>query len=111
MCEQATADLQRGLDMYNGYSTVPDSLLPVRDLVILNRKPRGMFVQPHTAVADDGAVSLATFEPTVDGVIDSFVARFPVRVWPVTYRSPTVLWQSNPHRACGGVMSRRTTLS
>lgn len=111
LCEQATADLQRGLDMYNGYSTVPDSLLPVRDLVILNRKPRGMFVQPHTAVADDGAVSLATFEPTVDGVIDSFVARFPVRVWPVTYRSPTVLWQSNPHRACGGVMSRRTTLS
>ena len=42
---QATADLERGKAMYDHYTQVPDSLLPVRDLVILNRKARGMFVQ------------------------------------------------------------------
>lgn len=48
---QATADLERGKAMYEHYTQVPDSLLPVRDLVILNRKARGMFVQVRSAVA------------------------------------------------------------
>lgn len=31
--------------MYNHYCAVPDELLPVRDLIMANRKPRPQFVQ------------------------------------------------------------------
>lgn len=73
---KATADVEAAKALYSRYTDVPDSMLPLRDLVVANRKPRPMFVQPVTSVSDD-KVELKTFESSLDGITASFVARFP----------------------------------
>ena len=90
---KSTADAAAGMPWYDGYSAVPDAWLPLRDLVVAKRKPRQMFVQPLLEAAGGGgaasdgsrivtgtgqsSVQLRVFPATVEGVVSSFVRRFP----------------------------------
>ena len=51
----------------------------LRDLVLAKKKPRRVFVQPLTYLEKD-QVKYENYEATVDGLIQSFVRRFPANV-------------------------------
>jgi len=72
---KSTADVENGTKMYGDLSQVDEEFLAVRDIVLAKKKPRRVFVQAHTSV-ENGAVKLKEFEPTPEGLIQSFVTRF-----------------------------------
>jgi dipeptidyl-peptidase-3 len=47
----------------------------VRDVVLLKKQPRKVFVQANTFVGEDGNVSIKHYEPTPEGMIQSWVDR------------------------------------
>jgi dipeptidyl-peptidase-3 len=53
--------------------------LAVRDIVLSKKKPRRVFVQPYTYV-ENGQVKAEYFEASPEGLIASFVKRFPASV-------------------------------
>lgn len=81
---KSTADFEAAKAMYmDNYSHVPADMLALRDIVLAKKKERPLFVQPHLElVPTNGAegeheVQLKTFPATMEGVIQSFQARFP----------------------------------
>ena len=90
---KATANVAAARALFEPLTTVPLSWLPLRALVIAKRAPRAMMLQPvlslasstelgPTAEAADravvGGVCLRSFPATIAGLINAFVARFPV---------------------------------
>lgn len=81
---KSTADYEAAKAMYvDNYSRVPADLLALRGVVLERKKERPLFVQPHLELvpAAGGAegeqdVQLREFPATVEGVIQSFQARF-----------------------------------
>jgi hypothetical protein len=96
---KATADFAGGAAFYARYTDVPDSWLPLRALVVSQRKPRQLFVQPCLELAGSAApapgggdpdacstvirgtaqaaVQLRTFPASLEGLLASFVCRWP----------------------------------
>uniref|UniRef100_A0A8C9X434 Dipeptidyl peptidase 3 n=1 Tax=Sander lucioperca TaxID=283035 RepID=A0A8C9X434_SANLU len=76
---KATADVEGGRALYDGYSTVSDSgahnFLRLRETVLLRKEARKMFVQANTRVNGD-SVELVEYEGSVAGLIHSFTERF-----------------------------------
>ncbi|XP_046992129.1 dipeptidyl peptidase 3 isoform X1 [Schistocerca americana] len=77
---KTTCDVAAAQEMYNRYSEVPeDGPCPWgkwRDIIMANRQPRKMLVQANTFVKDE-KVSLKTYEASHEGLIESFIDRFP----------------------------------
>lgn len=74
---KSTADVAGGRALFAKYDRVTPEFAKVREAVLVQKKPRQMYVQPHTSVGPDGAVTLRTFDATCAGMIASFQARFP----------------------------------
>jgi dipeptidyl-peptidase-3 len=72
---KSTADVENGTKMYGELSQVDDEFLAIRDVVLAKKKPRRVFVQAHTSLVN-GNVQFQEFEPTPEGLIQSFVTRF-----------------------------------
>ena len=63
------------LTNYEELSQVNDEFLALRDIVMSKKKPRRVFVQPHTKLNGQN-VEYQNFDATPEGLISSFVARF-----------------------------------
>ncbi|XP_060564792.1 dipeptidyl peptidase 3-like isoform X2 [Ruditapes philippinarum] len=78
---KATADVKNGKEMYDRYSDVHDSdephFISLREIVLARKQPRKMFVQHNTSLCGDGSISLASYEASPGGLIQSWVDRFP----------------------------------
>jgi dipeptidyl-peptidase-3 len=77
---KSLADLEAGASMYGAYSEVPPEMVALRQIVMNRKEPRKLLVQPHMRADDSsspGGVSLQTFAPTPQGMVQSFVERFP----------------------------------
>lgn len=95
---KATANAAGGMPSYTKATAVPDEWLPLRELVIANRKPRQMFVQPVLEDAGEaasrdaagpalpvdarvvqvpGGARLVEFPGTREGLLNAFARRFP----------------------------------
>lgn len=73
---KSLGDLKEGSNLYLGYSEVTPEMLLLREIVMARKEPRKLLVQPH--LKDNGnSVELQTFPSTPEGMIASFVARFP----------------------------------
>jgi len=75
MVYKATANVAIGVALYDKYCAVNEEYLEMRKTVLAKKKPRSVFVQPHTYIMD-GKVLLKTFDATPQGLVDSFVTRF-----------------------------------
>lgn len=77
---KSSADIAAASKMYAAYSEVAeDGAHPWaqwRDIVLANKKPRVIFVQSNTLLRD-GRVTLRSYDPTLDGLIDSWRDRLP----------------------------------
>jgi len=78
---KATANYKEGKNMYDSLSQVSATspygdFIKFREIVVARKQPRKMFVQAHTDLKDD-KVELQEFDASFEGIIKSFVARFP----------------------------------
>lgn len=77
---KSTADVEGGRALYEGYSAVTSDgahdFLRLRETVLLRKEARKMFVQANTFIKDD-AVELTEYEGSAEGLIQSFIERFP----------------------------------
>ena len=73
---KATADVEAGKEHYLAM-TEPNNTFwtkDVRDLVLKKKVPRKVFVQP-TTIEENGEVRLKEYEPTLEGIIQSWAER------------------------------------
>ncbi|XP_046826415.1 dipeptidyl peptidase 3 isoform X1 [Vespa crabro] len=81
---KSTADIEAAKTMYEKYSEVPDSgpypWARWREIVLANKQPRKIFVQPNTFILNENDtinVMLKNYEPSFSGLIQSWIERFP----------------------------------
>jgi dipeptidyl-peptidase III len=72
---KATADVIQGTAFYNDATSVDDSWLPFRNIVLRHKQPRKLFVQCNTRLNPDGSISMQKYPATLEGVIHSHVDR------------------------------------
>ncbi|KAJ8984299.1 hypothetical protein NQ317_012269 [Molorchus minor] len=72
---KATGNLEEAKKLYNHYADVTEPWLSWRSIVLANKQPRKMFVQPNT-VLEGSDVKLKTYEANPEGLIQSWVERF-----------------------------------
>jgi dipeptidyl-peptidase-3 len=74
---KSLGDLENGAKLYNAYSEVPEEMAKLREIIMARKEPRKLMIQPHMHKQEDGTVHLKTFPCSLEGMIESFVARFP----------------------------------
>lgn len=74
---KSTADATNGRALFAKFSEVQTPWLELRKVVLAARKPRPLFVQPVIDVDGDGICRYEEFPATAEGLVDSFLARFP----------------------------------
>lgn len=74
---KATANVEAGRKLFEHYSEVGEPWLSWRSIILANKQPRKMFVQNNTIVENDGELKMTVYEQSVEGLIQSWVERFP----------------------------------
>ena len=74
---KSTADLAAGKELYERMTAVDDGFWgkKVRDEVLRRKTPRKIFVQANTVLEEGGKVGLREYEPTLEGMIQSWAER------------------------------------
>ena len=77
---KSTADIEAASKMYERYSAVSNSgrfpFLKWREIVVKYKSPRIIHIQHNTAVKDE-QVDILSYEPTVEGLVKSWIDRYP----------------------------------
>jgi dipeptidyl-peptidase III len=73
---KSTADVEAGTKMYDEITHVDEWWGSKARPVVLDKKtPRKVFVQANTVLQDDGKVTLKEYEPTLEGMVQSYAER------------------------------------
>lgn len=72
---KAIADVNNAWKFYEEYSTVSEEFLKIRSIVLANRAPYRV-VGSHNLFEAQNEIRYATYEPTHEGIIQSFVDWF-----------------------------------
>lgn len=74
---KSTADIENGLKFFGDMSSVGLEYwgTKVRDVVLANKQPRKVFVQANTYLDAAGEVTCKQYNPTLEGIIQSWVDR------------------------------------
>ena len=73
---KACADVATGSAYFEKLTEVDEEFVSIRETLMAMRKPRKQFIQAHTRLIEGGAdAELVQFDPSVQGVIDAFLAR------------------------------------
>lgn len=76
-CFKSTGDVTRGRELFNHYSTFDEISNKIRQIIVTNQKPRRTDLQSNLKLVD-GVPQLIGYPETFDGIINSFLERFPV---------------------------------
>ncbi|KAA8904800.1 peptidase family M49-domain-containing protein [Sphaerosporella brunnea] len=72
---KSTADFAAGKKLYDEICTVNEDMAKYREAVMRKKLPRKQFVQANTVLTPEGKVELKEYEPTLEGLIQSYVER------------------------------------
>lgn len=73
---KSTADVVEGTNLFEQITTVDEWWAEkVRTIVMEKKVPRKVFVQANSIVGNDGKVTLKEYEPTLEGMIQSWAER------------------------------------
>jgi dipeptidyl-peptidase III len=74
---KSTADVETGSKFFTEMSSVGLEYwgTKVRDVVLKNKQPRKVFVQASTYLEDGGSVKLKEYDPSPEGMIQSWAER------------------------------------
>jgi dipeptidyl-peptidase-3 len=73
---KSTADVEAGAKMYDEITHVDEWWgEKARPVVLDKKRPRKVFVQANTVLHDDGKVTLKEYEPTLEGMVQSYAER------------------------------------
>jgi dipeptidyl-peptidase III len=73
---KSTADVEAGTKMYDDITHVDEWWGgKVRPVVLDKKTPRKVYVQANTVLEDDGTVTLKEYEPTLEGMVQSYAER------------------------------------
>jgi dipeptidyl-peptidase-3 len=75
-CFKSTGDIVRGRALFNHFSKFDEEAKKIRQIIIANQKPRRLVVQGNLLL-DNGVPHIKNYEENFDGVIQSFLERFP----------------------------------
>ncbi|KAI5631395.1 peptidase family m49 domain-containing protein [Phthorimaea operculella] len=73
---KATGDVAAGEALFNKYSALEAPWPRWRDIVLLHKQPRNIFVQPNTLIRGE-SVELIRYPCSAEGMIQSWTERFP----------------------------------
>ncbi|EEA27969.1 dipeptidyl peptidase, putative [Talaromyces marneffei ATCC 18224] len=86
---KSTADVVAGMQLYNDITSVDDWWgTKVRNIVLQKKVPRKVFVQANTQLEGDKVV-LKEYEPTLEGLIQSYAERDTI---PRRFERPRIAW-------------------
>ncbi|EGR33365.1 hypothetical protein IMG5_055080 [Ichthyophthirius multifiliis] len=74
---KSTADFAEAKKMFDNYSQVNEKFLEIRKIIIDNKKPRRLEVQGNLLMDYSGKLNYKIYEENFDGVIQSYIERFP----------------------------------
>lgn len=75
---KSMGDFETAEKFFMGYSQPNEELLKVREIVINNKKPRRVELQPNIQLAKDNlSVEYKDYSEDLEGVVMSFVERWP----------------------------------
>jgi len=75
---KSLGEVDGAVKMFGGYSEVDKEMLEIRKIVMARKEPRKVLVQGHMQKkAGGGGLELKAFDSSPEGMINSFVARFP----------------------------------
>jgi len=72
---KSTANIQAGLELFGKYNSVDEYWMRLRQIVLDNKRPRGLWVQGNTSVTEEGVVFTA-YDNTPQGCVQSMLDRF-----------------------------------
>lgn len=73
---KSIGDYESAEKFFSHYSAVDETMLKVREIVIANKVPRRLELQPNLHCKDGGVPEYKDYEASFSGVIESFVDRF-----------------------------------
>lgn len=73
---KATGNVEEAKKLYNHYAEVSEPWLSWRSIVLANKQPRKMFVQPNSVLEEDSKVKLKSYEASLEGLLQSWTDRF-----------------------------------
>lgn len=62
--------------MFDRLTGMNDEMLELRNIVISHKKPRQVFVQVNTFCDDNDNVTVKSYDPTPEGIIQSYLDRY-----------------------------------
>lgn len=74
---KSMGDFDAAKKMFDGYSVVDQEMSRVRDLVIANKIPRRINLQPNVFLGQGGLPVYKGYEESFEGVVQSYVDRYP----------------------------------
>lgn len=73
---KSIGDFESADKFFSHYSQVDETMLKVREIVIANKVPRRLELQPNLHLKTGGVPEYKDYEASFEGVIHSFVERF-----------------------------------
>lgn len=73
---KATGNVEEAKKLYNHYAEVSEPWTSWRSIVLANKQPRKMFVQPNLFLEQDSTVTLKTYDASLVGLLQSWTDRF-----------------------------------
>lgn len=74
---KSMGDYEEAKKFFDHYSTVDETMLKVREIVIARKRPRRIELQPNLLLGDDGKPQYKGYAESHEGIIQSNIERFP----------------------------------
>lgn len=73
---KSIGDYETAEKFFNHYSQVDEDMLKVREIVMANKVPRRLELQPNVFYKDESSIDYKNYDETFEGIVQSYVERW-----------------------------------